>query len=297
MEMKRLVFGVQYDGSCWHGWQTQPGGETVQDALERALSQFSKCEIATVCAGRTDTGVHAIEQVVHFDTLLDRSAHSWMNGVNAFLPPSIVVLWVHELAFFDPDAQDNFHARFSAHARNYHYLLYNSPIRSPMWSKRAGWVYRPLDVDRMRMGAQYLIGEHDFSAFRAAACQAKSPIKHMYKIEIKQQGDLIVLSLRANAFLHHMVRNILGALIAVGTGKKDPEWVGYILQSKDRRLSAPTFMPDGLYLSQIEYDSKWTLPQKAGLSRPWFLSLFEDGLSLAEKSVDIVRHDELGLKS
>jgi tRNA pseudouridine38-40 synthase len=275
--MKRLVFGVQYDGSCWHGWQTQPGGETVQDALERALGRFAQCVIATTCAGRTDAGVHATEQIIHFDTVLDRSEHSWLNGVNAFLPSSIVVRWVHKLAFFDPDLQDNFHARFSAHARTYHYLLYNSCIRSPMWSKRAGWVYRPLDVDRMRLGARHLVGEHDFTAFRAAACQAKSPIKHMYKIEIRQQGDLIVFSLRANAFLHHMVRNIMGALIAVGTGKKDPDWIAFVLQSRDRSLSAPTFMPDGLYLSQIEYDERWQLPQNLSENQPWFLSLFEDG--------------------
>ncbi|MFZ6747494.1 tRNA pseudouridine(38-40) synthase TruA [Undibacterium sp. Ren11W] len=274
--MKRLVFGVQYDGSCWHGWQTQPGGETVQDALEKALGLFAQCEIVTTCAGRTDAGVHAIEQVVHFDTVLDRSEHSWLNGVNAFLPSSIVVRWICEVAFFDPSSQDNFHARFSAHARTYHYLLYNNRIRSPMWSKRAGWVYRPLDVGQMLLGARHLVGEHDFTAFRAAACQAKSPIKQMYKIEIKRQGDLIVFSLRANAFLHHMVRNIMGALIAVGTGKKDPKWIEYLLQSRDRSLSAPTFMPDGLYLSRIEYDKKWQLPQNLCPNQPWFLSLFDD---------------------
>jgi tRNA pseudouridine38-40 synthase len=272
MEMRRLVLGVQYDGSGWHGWQTQPNGETVQDTLERALATFSKTPIATTCAGRTDAGVHAVEQVVHFDTGLIRPMYSWVNGVNAFLPASIVVLWAKEVPFENPEAQDNFHARFSAFARTYHYVLYNSPIRSPILSQRAGWVYRPLDVERMRQAAPNLIGEHDFTAFRAAACQAKSPVKHMYNIEIRQQGNLIVFSLRANAFLHHMVRNIVGALINIGAGKKEPEWLGQLLLSRDRSLSAPTFMPDGLYLAKIEYDKKWEIPQATTENLPEFLS-------------------------
>ncbi|CAN5745909.1 tRNA pseudouridine(38-40) synthase TruA [soil metagenome] len=261
MEMKRLVIGVQYDGSCWHGWQTQPNGKTVQDVLETALGLFAKFPIATVCAGRTDAGVHALEQIVHFDTHLDRSMHSWISGVNAFLPPSIVIRWIKEIEFLDPSAQDNFHARFSAYARTYHYIIYNNPIRSPMWAQRAGWVFRPLDVDKMRQAAMHLIGEHDFTTFRAASCQAKSPVKHMYEIQIRQQGALIVFTLRSNAFLHHMVRNIVGALIFIGNGKKEPEWMASILVSRDRSLSAPTFMPDGLYLAKVEYDKKWDLPQ------------------------------------
>ncbi|MBI3284967.1 MAG: tRNA pseudouridine(38-40) synthase TruA [Burkholderiales bacterium] len=259
--MKRLVLGVQYDGSCWHGWQTQPSGDTVQDALERALAAFSNSKITTTCAGRTDAGVHGIEQVIHFDTGLERSAYSWVNGVNAFLPGTVAVQWAKEL-MLDEESDDNFHARFSARARTYHYLLYNSNIRSPMWLGRAGWVFRPLDVDRMREAAEHLIGEHDFSVFRASGCQAKSPLKHMYGIQIRRRGEMIVFTLRASAFLHHMVRNIVGSLIFVGTGKRDTGWIAELLASRNRSLAAPTFMPDGLYLAKIDYDDKWDLPQK-----------------------------------
>jgi tRNA pseudouridine38-40 synthase len=261
MNLKRLVFGVQYNGSPWHGWQTQPSGLTIQDALELALAKFAKCPISVVCAGRTDAGVHAIEQIVHFDTSLERSSHSWVSGVNAFLPPSIVVRWVKEVPFVNPDDLDNFHARFSAYSRTYNYLLYNNSIRSPIWSQRAGWVFKPLDLGLMIQAAMHLIGERDFTVFRAAACQAKSPIKHMYDIQIRQYGDLIVFSFRANAFLHHMVRNIVGALIVVGQRKKEPSWLFQLMESRDRSLSAPTFMPDGLYLARIDYDKKWNLPQ------------------------------------
>jgi len=271
MELKRLVLGVQYDGNCWHGWQTQPNGKTVQDELERALAAFAKTPLSVSCAGRTDAGVHAIEQVVHFDTTLERPMHSWINGVNSFLPASIVVLWVHEIAL--TDGLDNFHARFSAFARTYHYVLYNQPIRSPMLSQRAGWVFRPLDVAKMREASQHLIGEHDFTAFRAAACQAKSPVKHMYKIDIHQHGNLIVFELRASAFLHHMVRNIVGSLIYVGNGKHPSEWLLELLLSRDKSLAAPTFMPDGLYLVKIDYDEKWKLPQQAVQQIPEFFCL------------------------
>lgn len=262
MAVKRLVLGVQYDGSCWHGWQTQPSGETVQDALERALAKFSNAEITTNCAGRTDAGVHGIEQVVHFDTELARSAYSWVNGVNAFLPSSIAVQWAKELVL-DPDSEDNFHARFSARARTYHYVLHNSKIRSPMWRNRAGWEFRSLDIERMQEAAAHMLGEHDFSTFRASGCQAKSPVKHMYSIQIRRQGELIVFTLRASAFLHHMVRNIVGSLIFVGTGRRDTGWISELLESRNRSLAAPTFMPDGLYLAKIDYEEKWGLPQKS----------------------------------
>ena len=275
MELKRLVFGVQYDGSCWHGWQTQPSGKTVQDALESALSAFAKTRIVTSCAGRTDAGVHAVEQVVHFDTSLSRTMYSWVNGVNAFLPESVVVRWAKEVLFDESDENSQFHARFSAHARTYHYVLYNSPIRSPLWSKRAGWVYRPLDVEVMREAAKSLLGMHDFSAFRAASCQAKSPVKHMYDVQIRQQGELIVLSFSANAFLHHMIRNLVGALIFVGLRKKDPRWIESLLENRDRSLAAPTFMPDGLYLAKINYDKKWDIPQGSIHNFPTFLSFLE----------------------
>lgn len=259
--MKRIALGIQYDGSPWSGWQTQPDGKTVQDVLEAGLEKFTRHEIATVCAGRTDAGVHAIEQVVHFDTDINREVASWIRGVNAFLPPSIAVRWACEVS---PDAADDFHARFSASARTYHYVLYNHPVRSPLLSGKVGWVFRPLDEVSMRNAARALIGVHDFSAFRASQCQAKSPVRTMHEIDIVRKGNLIVITLRANAFLHHMVRNIVGSLIFVGSGKKSSIWLQDVLEGRDRHHAAPTFMPDGLYLAKIEYDKKWQLPQQSG---------------------------------
>ncbi len=257
---KRIVLGVQYDGTPWQGWQTQLNGLTVQDRLEFALHKFTLQDVSTVCAGRTDAGVHGLEQVVHFDTTLERDMSSWVRGVNTFLPPSIAVRWATEVPHH-PNEQDNFHARFSARSRMYQYVLYNNPVRSPLLEGKAGWVFRKLDVTRMQAAAQYLLGEHDFSTFRSVQCQAKSPVKSMYSIKIEQRGDLIMFTLHANAFLHHMVRNIVGSLIYVGNGSQQPEWLKEILDGRDRKFAAPTFMPDGLYLAKIDYDPKWQLPQ------------------------------------
>lgn len=259
--MTRIALGIQYDGSPWSGWQTQPDGRTVQDVLESGLEKFTRHKIATVCAGRTDAGVHAIEQVVHFDTDINRQTASWIRGVNAFLPPSIAVRWACEVTC---DADDDFHARFSARARTYHYVLYNHPIRSPLLSGKVGWVFRPLDEVIMQHAAKLLIGTHDFSAFRASQCQAKSPLRTMHEINIARNGSFIVITLRANAFLHHMVRNIVGSLIYVSSGKKSSAWLQQVLEDRDRKYAAPTFMPDGLYLAKIEYDQKWQLPQQDG---------------------------------
>lgn len=264
--MKRIVLGVQYDGSPWRGWQTQPGGGTVQDTLEAALKKFTLTDIGTTCAGRTDAGVHALEQVVHFDTELDREMFSWVRGVNAFLPPSIAVRWACEV---DGAPPSDFHARFSAVSRTYHYVLYNHPVRSPLLYGKAGWVFRALDVAPMREAAQFLIGEHDFTSFRAAECQAKSPVKTMHEIGVERRGDIIMFTLRASAFLHHMVRNIVGSLILVGNGNQPPLWIKSVLDGRDRSCAAPTFMPDGLYLAKIDYGPKWTLPQESGHSLPW----------------------------
>jgi tRNA pseudouridine38-40 synthase len=255
--LKRIVLGIQYDGMSWRGWQTQPGGGTVQDTLEAALRKFSLTDIRTTCAGRTDAGVHALEQVVHFDTELERELFSWVRGVNAFLPASIAVRWASEVRH---DPHDEFHARFSATARTYHYVLYNHPVRSPLLFGKAGWIFRPLEIEPMRAAAACLLGTHDFSAFRAAECQARSPIKTMHEIRIERHGELLVFTLRANAFLHHMVRNIIGSLIVVGNGNQPPEWVKEVLEGRDRSRAAPTFMPDGLYLGKIDYDKKWELP-------------------------------------
>lgn len=261
--MKRIALGIQYDGSGWRGWQTQPGGGTVQDTLESALKRFALVELRTTCAGRTDAGVHAVEQVVHFDTTLDRETFSWVRGVNAFLPPSVAVRWACEVPGDEEGGKNGFHARFSAVSRTYQYLIYNHPVRSPLQTGRAGWVFRPLNIELMRRAASFLIGEHDFSAFRAAECQAKSPVRLMHSIGIEQRAELVVLTLSANAFLHHMVRNIVGSLVVVGTGNQPPEWVAEVLAARDRSRAAPTFMPDGLYLVRIGYDAHWGLPQQA----------------------------------
>lgn len=262
IQLKRIVLGVQYDGASWHGWQTQPSRHTVQDQLETALQKFAQTAIATTCAGRTDRGVHALEQVVHFDTELSREIFSWVRGVNAFLPPTIAVRWAHELRVGGKD--DDFHARFSAVSRTYHYLLYNHAVPSPLLAGKAGWAFRPLDIEPMQQAAGHLLGEHDFSAFRAAECQARTPVREMQGIEIVRHGDLIVFTLRANAFLHHMVRNIVGSLIAVGTGNREPDWLRELLEGRDRSHAAPTFMPDGLYLAKVDYHPKWGLPQEGG---------------------------------
>ena len=265
--MRRIALGVQYVGTAWNGYQKQPARNTVQDQLEIALEKFACTFLGTTCAGRTDAGVHGIEQVVHFDTELDRAMQSWVRGVNAFLPESIVVRWAHEVK---PDAEGNeFHARFSARSRTYHYVLYNHPNPSALLAGRAGWTFRPLDVERMREAGQYLIGEHDFSAFRASGCQANSPVKQMHEVSIARHGDVIVFTVRASAFLHHMVRNIVGSLIYVGTGRNEPGWMKEVLESRSRDVAAPTFMPDGLYLAKIDYDPKWGLPQEPASPLPW----------------------------
>jgi tRNA pseudouridine38-40 synthase len=264
--LRRIVLGVQYDGASWQGWQVQPHGQTVQNRLEEALAQFTCTQVATVCAGRTDSGVHGLEQVVHFDTPIVRDMASWVRGVNAFLPPSISVRWATSFAV--PDAEHahssdhDFHARFSATARTYYYLIYNHPIRSPLMTGRAGWTFRPLDVDAMQVAAQHLVGKHDFSSFRSVECQAKTPVRTMTSLTVEREGDYIIVTLQANAFLHHMVRNIVGSLIYVGTGKKTADWLADVLAKRDRALAAPTFMPDGLYLARVDYPAQWALPQE-----------------------------------
>jgi tRNA pseudouridine38-40 synthase len=263
----RIALGVQYVGTDWDGYQKQPSRNTVQDRLEIALEKFATVPLATTCAGRTDAGVHAVEQVIHFDTELARPPQSWVRGVNTFLPDSIAVRWAHELA---PVLDGHeFHARFSARARTYHYVLYNNPQPSSLLAGRAGWVFRPLDVKLMREAAQHLIGTHDFSSFRASSCQAKSPVKQLHELSIQRSGDIIVFTVRGNAFLHHMVRNLVGSLIYVGMGRQPPAWMAEVLASRDRDAAAPTFMPDGLYLAKIDYDPKWGLPQEALSPLPW----------------------------
>ena len=250
----RIAIGVEYDGRPYCGWQSQAEGCTVQDTLQRALSKIASEHISIIAAGRTDTGVHALEQVIHFDTQAERPLTAWVRGVNALLPDSIAVRWAYPVP-------DEFHARFSAHGRSYRYLLINRPVRSAIHAGKAGWFHAPLDIAAMRAAAQCLLGEHDFSAFRAAQCQAKSPIKNLRELEIRREGEMLIFDLSAGAFLHHMVRNIVGCLVYVGKGKHPPVWLAEVLESRERSKAAPTFAPDGLYLRRIKYEAKWELPQ------------------------------------
>jgi tRNA pseudouridine38-40 synthase len=260
----RIALGLEYNGTRFQGWQSQSGGNTVQDAVESALSTIAGEAVRVVCAGRTDAGVHALTQVIHFDTLSVRPVQAWVRGVNSHLPPSIAVCWAQGVA-------DRFHARFSAVARSYRYVLRNSPVRPALEAGRVGWFHLPLDADAMARGARLLVGEHDFSAFRAAECQALTPVKQMHEAMVRRQGDYLIFDFRASAFLHHMVRNLVGALVYVGKGKHPPQWMAELLQGGDRRLAAPTFSPDGLYLSGVEYEAHWRLPAGGRIiaASPW----------------------------
>jgi tRNA pseudouridine38-40 synthase len=249
----RVALGLEYDGSAFHGWQSQPGGETVQDAVERALAAIAGEAISVVCAGRTDAGVHAASQVVHFDTAAVRPPQAWVRGTNSHLPPAVAVRWAQPVP-------GEFHARFSAVARSYRYVLYNAPVRPALEAGRVGWFHLPLDADAMDEGARLLLGEHDFSAFRAAQCQARTPVKTLHAASVRRRGGHVVFEFRANAFLHHMVRNIVGALVYVGKGRHPPQWMAALLHGRDRRLAAPTFAAGGLYLTGVDYEAHWRLP-------------------------------------
>lgn len=251
----RIALGIEYDGRGFCGWQTQPSRCSVQDALEQALSSVAGTRIAVTTAGRTDTGVHAIEQVVHFDTEVTRPLSAWTRGVNTYLPSNLVVLWAKEV----PDA---FHARFGALSRTYQYLLLNRSVRPALLTGRVGWYHQPLDAAAMVEAAQLLMGEHDFSSFRAAECQAKSPVRTLSHAEVDGCGELLRFTFTANAFLHHMVRNMVGCLLYVGNGSHAPTWITEVLAARDRRISAPTFSADGLYLTQVRYHAQWALPQR-----------------------------------
>ena len=249
----RIALGIEYDGSRFCGWQTQPSGCGVQDHLEAALAHIAQEGIDTVCAGRTDAGVHALAQVAHFESSAARPSSAWVRGVNASLPAALAVLWARQV-------DDDFHARYAALGRSYRYVLLNRAVRPAAAQGRVGWFHLPLDVEAMRSAAQILLGEHDFSAFRAAECQARSPVRELRRFEIERRGDYIVFDVCANAFLHHMVRNLVGTLVYVGKGAHRPEWVGEVLAGRDRAAAAPTFDAAGLYLAKVDYDARWGLP-------------------------------------
>lgn len=258
----RIALGLEYDGAAFTGWQTQPDGRGAQDALERALAVIAGADTPTICAGRTDTGVHALDQVVHFDTDAARPLGAWVRGVNTHLPPAMAVRWAREV----PDA---FHARFSALRRSYDYWILNDPVRSPLAHARAGWVFRPLDVASMQDAAARLVGRHDFTSFRSAECQAASPVRDLVALAVARQGRMIRVRASANAFLHHMVRNIVGALVYVGLGRRPPQWVSDVLQARDRTRAAPTFSSAGLYLARVEYDPAFRLPAPSAPVASW----------------------------
>ena len=257
----RIALGIEYDGSPYSGWQSQLHRNTVQDVLEHALGIIAGAAIRTICAGRTDAGVHAIEQVIHFDTDVIRPMTAWVRGVNAHLPRSIAVLWARPVP-------DDFHARFSAQARRYRYLLLNRPVRPAIMAGRVGWHHLPLTVDAMASAAECLLGVHDFSAFRAAECQAKSPVKALKHVSITNYHDVIAFDFVANAFLHHMIRNLVGSLVYIGKGERDPAWLAEVLASRSRQCAAPTFDAAGLYFVSVDYGPDWQLPQENRMMNP-----------------------------
>lgn len=264
----RVALGIEYHGGGFCGWQTQPAACSVQDKLEHALGQIAGERIATVCAGRTDAGVHALAQVVHFDTAADRPEPAWVRGSNALLPSTLAVTWATMV-------EPRFHARYSALGRSYRYVLLNHAVRPAADQGRVGWHHRPLALDKMRSAAQLLIGEHDFSAFRSAECQARSPVRQLRSLEIERRGDYVIFDLCANAFLHHMVRNIIGSLVYVGNGKYSPQWLGEVLAGRDRTHAAPTFDAAGLYLAWVEYGAEWGLPQVSRAKLPRLAHLID----------------------
>ncbi len=251
---QRLALGVSYRGQAYHGWQSQPDGQTVQDALEKALSAFADQPITTVCAGRTDAGVHGLNQVVHLDTTIDRDQASWVRGSNRYLPSDVAVQWCQPVS-------SQFHARNSARGRRYRFVVLESPVRPALEQGLVGWVFRPLDGDAMRRAARCLIGEHDFTSFRASACQSPTPVKTLRQIDITQRGHYWRFDFEANAFLQHMVRNLMGCLLAVGTGRQKHDWMARVLAARDRDVAAPTFPPEGLYFVGPQYDASWQIPQ------------------------------------
>ncbi len=249
----RIALGIEYDGSAYCGWQTQASGRAVQAAVDDALSRIADEPISVQCAGRTDAGVHACCQVVHFDTKAERDPRAWSLGTNSHLPRDVAVRWAQPVA-------DDFHARFSAESRAYAYVISNRPTRPGLWHGRVSWHYRPLDVQRMNEAASSLLGEHDFSSFRAAGCQAKHPVRRLLRLDLTRRHDYVVLTIEANAFLQHMVRNIAGVLMEIGAGAREPAWAREVLEGRDRRLGGVTAVPGGLYFLAARYPQRFGLP-------------------------------------
>lgn len=257
--MSRIALGVSYRGTAYRGWQSQPDGQTVQDHLDAALSAFADRPLRSVCAGRTDAGVHALNQVVHVDADVGREPVSWVRGTNRHLPADVAVQWAMPV-------DDAFHARASARGRRYAYLIRESPVRPALEAGLCGWVFRPLDGEAMRSAALAVVGSHDFSAFRSAECQAPSPVKTIRALDIDRRGAYWRFDFDADAFLHHMVRNLIGALVAVGSGARPPSWLADVLAGRDRSRAAPTFAADGLYFQGPYYDAAHAIPERTAAS-------------------------------
>ncbi len=249
----RYAAGIEYDGSRFHGWQIQDHARSVQQCLEQALSRVADHPVRVQCAGRTDTGVHATAQVVHFDSEAKRTTRNWRLGANVNLPADIALNWIEAV-------DEDFHARFSATGRAYRYVLLNRGSRPALLHRRVTWVHRPLDVTRMNAAAQALLGEHDFSSYRALGCQAKSPVREIRRLTLRRQGDFVVMDIEANAFLHHMVRNIVGVLSAIGRGEEEIDWAAEVLARRDRTRGGVTAPADGLYLTRVDYPARFALP-------------------------------------
>ena len=249
----RIAALVEYDGSRFSGWQRQAAVPSVQACVEQALSRVADEPVRVTVAGRTDAGVHAAAQVIHFDTRAVRPAHAWVGGANTHLPRAVALLWADAVA-------DDFHARYSATGRRYRYFILNRPVRPTYLAGRVTHVYRPLDVGRMRAAAACLVGEHDFTSFRSAECEARSPVRELRALEVARRGELVVLEARANAFLHHMVRNLAGVLLEVGAGAREPAWAREVLEARDRARAGVTAPPDGLYLAGVEYPERYGIP-------------------------------------
>jgi len=251
----RIALGIEYDGSAFRGWQSQESAIGIQSLVERALTAVADHPIEVMAAGRTDAGVHALMQVVHFDTSAQRSERAWVLGVTSGLPKQISVLWAREMS-------EAFHARYSAQARSYRYYILNRSIRPAIGADYLSWVREPLDAARMHVAAQHLLGEHDFTAFRAAQCQARTPMRFVHSVNVVRAGEIIELAVTANAFLHHMVRNIAGVLIAVGTGEQSTDWPREVLAGRDRTRGGITAPAGGLYLTGVRYSSALQLPSE-----------------------------------
>lgn len=249
----RIALGIEYDGTAYNGWQRQKSGTGVQEPVEAALSSVADESVEVVCAGRTDAGVHAAAQVVHFDSGAERSERGWLLGANSNLPDDINVSWVRFVA-------EDFHARYSAESRTYRYLILNRLVRSALFRQRAWWVHQPLDAGAMQRGADCLLGEHDFSAFRAAGCQARTPIRNVISADIARHGDWVSLTITANAFLQHMVRNVAGLLVAIGRGEQPPRWARSVLDTRDRKRGGVAAPAHGLMLIAVRYPSEHNLP-------------------------------------